>query len=237
MNILKIAPVVMFLIVSFAGAPWGVGQTTDNTPPNVKRNKASHVDELPVVFKEDFEKGLARWEIIDDQSWKLEEHGAGKSLSIIRRNSEYAPKVRSPRHIALVKDVEAADFVITFKVKSTKDTGNHRDCCVFFGYQNPTNYYYVHLGAKPDPHSGQIMIVKDAPRLALTKNEKKTPWDDSWHNVKLVRDSKKGTIEIYFDDMETPHMSVKDTTFGKGRIGLGSFDDMNAFDEIEIRGR
>jgi hypothetical protein len=99
MNILKIAPVVMFLIVSFAGAPWGVGQTTDNIPPNVKRNKASHVDELPVVFKEDFEKGLARWEIIDDQSWKLEEHGAGKSLSIIRRNSEYEPKVRSPHHI------------------------------------------------------------------------------------------------------------------------------------------
>ena len=100
MNILKIAPVVMFLIVSFAGAPWGVGQTTDNTPPNVNRNKASHVDELPVVFKEDFEKGLARWEIIDDQSWELEEHGAGKSLSIIRRNSEYEPKVRSPHHIA-----------------------------------------------------------------------------------------------------------------------------------------
>ena len=37
--------------------------------------------------------------------------------------------------------------------------------------------------------------------------------------------------------METPHMSVKDTTFGKGRIGLGSFDDMNAFDEVEIRGK
>ena len=110
--------------------------------------------------------------------------------------------------------------MIQFKVKSTKDTGNHRDCCVFFGYQNPTNYYYVHLGAKPDPHSGQIMIVKDAPRLALTKNEKKTPWDESWHHVKLVRDSRKWTIEIYFDDMEKPHMSVTDTTFWKGRIGL-----------------
>ena len=34
-----------------------------------------------------------------------------------------------------------------------------------------------------------------------------------------------------------PHMSVVDNTFGRGRIGIGSFDDMNDFDEIRIRGR
>jgi hypothetical protein len=80
------------------------------------------------------------------------------------------------------------------------------------------------------------MIVKNAPRLALTKNEKKTPWNDDWHDVKLVRDAAKGTIEIYFDDMTKPHMTVNDKTFGKGRIGIGSFDDMNAFDQVELRG-
>lgn len=239
MSMFKLVPTYIFLILFFSGANWVNGQAVDTsiTSSNTQQPVISHADEMPILFKDNFENGASKWKIIDDQSWKLEDHGAGKSLSIIQRNSEYEPKVRSPRHIALIKNLEAANFVIKFKVKSTKDTGNHRDCCVFFGYQNPTNYYYVHLGAKPDPHSGQIMIVKDAPRLALTKNEKKTPWDNSWHNVKLVRDSKKGTIEIYFDDMETPHMSVKDTTFGKGRIGLGSFDDMNAFDEVEIRGK
>ena len=83
---------------------------------------------------------------------------------------------------------------MTFRVKSTKDTGGHRDCCVFFNHQNETNFYYVHLGANPDPHSGQIMIVKDAPRKAITVNKNKTPWDDEWHNVKLVRNSRK-TLE------------------------------------------
>ena len=29
-------------------------------------------------------------------------------------------------------------------------------------------------------------------------------------------------------------MSVVDKTFGKGRIGLGSFDDMNDFDDIKL---
>ena len=193
-------------------------------------------DPMPLLFKDNFESGIENWEIVDTESWTLQEHGNGKSLSITQRESEYKPKVRSPRHIALMKDVQAANFVLTFKVKSTKDTGNHRDCCVFFCYQDATNFYYVHLGAKPDPHSGQIMIVKDAPRLALTKNEKRTPWTDDWHNVKLVRDSNRGTIEIYFDDMAKPHMTCIDKTFGRGRIGIGSFDDMNAFDQVELRG-
>ena len=64
------------------------------------------------------------------------------------------------------------------------------------------------------------MIVKEAPRLALTKNEKLTPWDNDWHNVLVRRDIDSGKIEVFFDDMETPHMSVFDQTFGAGRIGL-----------------
>ena len=134
--------------------------------------------------------------------------------------------------------MKAESFELTFKVKSTKDTGNHRDCCVFFNYQDATHFYYVHLGARPDPASGQIMIVNDAPRTPLTKNKKRTPWSPSdWHTVKLQRDFETGTIAIYFDDMNKPHMQVNDRTFGKGQIGIGSFDDMNAFDEVRLRVR
>ncbi len=233
------------------------GQTTKLTPTNgntfciwegevddfeltrlspVATSSSDEVTDLPVIFEEDFENGLDRWELIDPESWKLEDHGKGQSLSIIQRESAYEPKVRSPRHIALIKDVEADSFELTFKVKSTKNTGNHRDCCVFFNYQDPTHFYYVHLGAKPDPASGQIMIVNDAPRAPLTENKKNTPWSESgWHTVKLVRNFADGNISVYFDNLETPHMTVNDKTFGKGRIGIGSFDDMDAFDEIELR--
>jgi hypothetical protein len=37
--------------------------------------------------------------------------------------------------------------------------------------------------------------------------------------------------------MKTPYMEVADKTFEKGRVGLGSFDDMNDFDQIRIYGR
>ena len=192
---------------------------------------------LPLLFSDDFENGVDRWETTDAKAWELHGNDGGKAFGLNKRTSDYKPEVRSPHNIALVKEIEVADFVLTFKVKSTLDTGGHRDCCVFFNHQDPTHFYYVHLGARPDPHSGQIMIVNGAPRVALTENKKPTPWDDGWHDVKVVRDTKTGSIEIFFDDMKTPHIKITDKTFGKGRVGVGSFDDMNDFDDVKLYGR
>ncbi|KAA5546329.1 hypothetical protein FYK55_03870 [Roseiconus nitratireducens] len=190
-----------------------------------------------MVFSDDFENGTEQWEMLDPKTWKHSKRDGSMSIEITDRQSEYKPPVRSPLHVALIKGLKLGSFEITFRVKSTKDTGNHRDCCVFFNYQDDQHFYYVHLGARPDPHSGQIMIVNEAPRLALTTNEKTTPWDDQWHDVKLVRDVDTGEISIYFDDMESPHMSVIDKTFTDGRIGLGSFDDLNAFDNVVVKAK
>ncbi len=192
---------------------------------------------MPLVFSEDFKQGSQRWQTTDDTAWTLSDHDGNQVFGLNRRTSNYQPKFRSPHNIALIKDIKLSDFVLIYKVKSTNDTGNHRDCCTFFGYQDPTHFYYIHLGAKPDPASGQIMIVNEAARKPLTENKKLVPWDDQWHTVKVVRDSEEGTIEIYFDDMQSPHMTVIDKTFPKGQIGLGSFDDMNDFDDIRLYGR
>jgi hypothetical protein len=211
------------------------------SPPATSADVPKMLDGLPLVFHEDFEKGNQRWETTDDNNWSLHQDPLSQSpnqvFGLVNRVSDYKPKVRSPHNIALIRDLEVADFVMTFRVRSTLDTGNHRDCCVFFGYQDPEHFYYVHLGAVPDPHSGQIMVVNDAPRKAITENENPVPWDDQWHRVKLVRNSETGLIQVYFDDMSRPLMEVTDTTFGKGRIGIGSFDDKNDFDDILIYGK
>ena len=188
----------------------------------------------PLVFQEDFEQGRSRWEVPDEKSWTHRFVDGNAVFGINRRESDYTPPFRSPLHIALLKDVTADDFVLTFRVRSTRDTGNHRDCCVIFNHQDAANFYYVHLGAKPDPASGQIMIVQNAPRRPLTNNTRPVPWTDGWHQVKVVREVTSGRIDVYFDDLAKPHLSVTDTTFGRGRIGIGSFDDMNDFDDIRL---
>ena len=200
--------------------------------------KVAEKDGLPLLYAEDFEKGAENWLPTDSKAWKLVDTKDGKAYGITIRVSDYKPPHRSPHNISLLKDIVVGDFILTAKVRSTADTGNHRDMCVFFNYQDPANFYYVHLGKKPDPNSCQIMLVDDAPRKPITKGKSPgVPWTDGWHNVKVVRRTADGTIEIYFDDMEKPILTASDKTFTSGQVGIGSFDDTGNWDDLKLYGK
>ena len=199
---------------------------------------AAGQDELPLIFEDNFEQGADNWQPTDAAAWKITQTDRGKVYNQFR-NSKYRPPHRSPHNISLLKDVLVGDFVLTVKVQSTNTkAGAHRDMCLFFNYQDPANFYYVHLGKRPDPHSSQIMRVDDAPRAMITENKTPgVPWDDDWHDVKIVRRTGNGTIEIYFDDMDKPMMVAEDKTFTWGQVGLGSFDDNGNWDDFKLHGK
>jgi len=199
--------------------------------------RAGESGELPLLVEEGFEQGAGRWEPTDPKAWKVIETERGKVYSQFQ-GSKYNPPHRSPLNIALLKDVVVGDFVLTTRVQSTCRDYAHRDMCLFFGYQDPAHFYYVHLGKKADPHANQIFIVNDAPRTMITRKQSPgTPWDDQWHQVKIVRRAADGVIEVYFDDMDTPVMTAADKTFTWGRVGLGSFDDTGNWDDVKLSGR
>jgi hypothetical protein len=203
-------------------------------------------DALPLLHADDFEHGVDRWQTTDpdptQHSWQvIEINGpAGKPTKAFRTTgkSTYQPKHRSPPNYALLKELVVGDFELTARVQSTNiEAGNHRDMCIFWGYQDPTHYYYVHFGAQADPNSCQVFIVNDAPRTPITVKETKgTPWTDGWHTVRVVRRVADGTIEVFFDDMETPLMTARDKTFAWGQVGLGTFDDNGNWDDFELHG-
>jgi len=197
----------------------------------------AHADELPLVHADDFSDGAEAWFPSHPEMWEVAEVEGGSAYRL-KGNSAYRPEHRSPHSISLLKDVVLGDFVLTAKVRTLQRPTGHRDMCLFFGYQDPSRFYYVHLGQDPDPHSSQIFIVDEAPRTAITENETAgIPWEDgTWHEVKLVRRVADGLIELYFDDMETPAMSARDTSFAWGLVGLGSFDDPGEWTDVEIRG-
>jgi len=198
---------------------------------------ASAQDKLPVVFEENFEKGADRWEPLDKAQWDIKKTDQGQVFSQHKKETTYKPPHRSPTNVALLKDVVVGDMELTAKVKSTHPDYGHRDAVIFFGYQDPAHFYYVHLGKQADDHANQIFIVNNAPRTKISiTSTSGTNWTDNWHNVKVVRKPSDGTIEIYFDDMTKPVMTAKDKTFGPGRIGVGTFDDTADFDDIVIRG-
>jgi quinoprotein glucose dehydrogenase len=194
-------------------------------------------EELPLVFRDDFSEGAGGWEPTDPKAWKITEVDGDPAYEILG-GSDYQPPHRSPFNIALRKDGIVGDFVLTARVQTKQTSRGHRDMCLVFGYQDPANFYYVHLGEKTDPHSNQIFLVNEAPRVAISeKASDGTPWESGrWHQVKIVRSVATGLIEVFFDDMETPSHVARDKTFAWGRVGIGTFDDMGLWDDVELRG-
>lgn len=194
---------------------------------------------------EDFERDMGRWFTTDldpaQAVWRLETAGEGNEARRYLRvtgASAYKPPFRSPHSIALLNDVFVGDFELTAGVQNTNPrAGAHRDLCLFWGYQDPAHFYYVHLGAQADPHSCQIFVVDGAPRTKITVNESKgTKWTDGWHRVKVVRRVDERLMEVYFDDMTTPCMTAQDKRFVWGQVGVGTFDDSGNFDDVCLTG-
>ena len=193
---------------------------------------------LPLLVQEDFESGTARWRFSDPSCWRVLRQGNNHVLDQFRRRGNYRPPVRSPYHFALLKDVVVGDFILQARVRSTIKDYGHRDACVFFGFQGPATFYYVHLGKKTDNHANQIFIVHRRPRTKISlRTTPGTPWDDRWHTVRIKRNASSGRIEVYFDDMTTPVMVAQDRTFTWGLVGVGTFDDTTQWDDITLWGR
>ncbi len=159
----------------------------------------------------------------------------------MKSSGTYKPKVRSPLNIALVKDVEVGDFILDVKLRSTGKDSAHRDLCLFFGHQAADQFYYVHIAKKADTvkdekdnHATRFFssTKRHASRF-LTSTPKVFAWDDHWHQVRIVRKLARGRSKSCGRLRQANHDAV-DKTLGKGKIGVGSFDDTGHFAEIKI---
>jgi hypothetical protein len=192
---------------------------------------------LPLVYEENFDAGIDKWQPTDAKAWSVIDENGNKAYALTG-TSDYVPPVRSPLNISLIRELDLGDFVIEARIKQTGREYGHRDACIFFGHNDPSHFYYVHIASKADPHAHSIFIVNGEPRVSIAKERTDgVKWDDQYHTVRLVRKADSGLIQVYFDDMSKPIMTAEDKTFAKGRVGFGSFDDTIAVDDIRIWGK
>ena len=187
--------------------------------------------------KFDAESSIKDFVFSDSKAWKWSKEENGGALELTQQ-SQYTPVVRSPVNIALIADKVFTDFVLEADLIQTGKEYGHRDMCLFFGFQNPTNFYYTHVATAADDHAHNVFIVKNAPRTKIAKETTKgVNWGlNVWHKVRLERKVSDGTIKVYFDDLAKPIMVAEDKTFGAGCLGFGSFDDTGKVDNIRIWG-
>jgi len=193
-----------------------------------------------LLFEENFENPstFSNFEMTDPASWRIHHGEDNKALELFGK-SDYKPRVRSPRNIAFIKDLEVGDFILEADLRQTGREYGHRDMCLFFGMKDPSNFYYVHLASVADPNAHNIFLVNDAPRTNIAlKTTEGISWgednEDNWHKIRIERSIEDGKILVYFDDMDTPIMEGEDTHFDYGHIGFGSFDDTGMVDNIRI---
>jgi len=182
--------------------------------------------EYELQVKPDFsdKATLKAFEFTDAKAWRLSNANGKPALELFGK-SKYKYKVRSPYNIGLLGTRKFGDFVLEADMLQTGKEYGHRDMCLFFGFQDASHFYYVHIASVMDNHANQIFIVNDEPRTKIsTKTNKGNDWgSNKWHHVRLDRTN--GVMKLFFDDMKNPIMLAEDKTFGAGYVGFGSFDD------------
>lgn len=178
---------------------------------------------------------LEKLQVTDAEAWDWSDEGGVNSLELLGK-SEYSPPFRSPHSIALVDELLVADFDLEVDLLQTGREYGHRDMCLFFGFESPSRFYYVHLASQPDPHAHNIFLVDNAPRRAIAPvGEKGIDWgEEVWHHVRIERRVESGTIRVFFDDMEMPVLETVDKTLSWGRVGFGSFDDSGRVARLRV---
>ena len=196
-------------------------------------------DHYRLLIDEGFEGEFSIGEFLkttDDGAWRIAATPRGQVLELHRR-SEYSPPVTSPLSMALFRNVRVGSFVLEADVKQTGPEYGHRDMCIFFGVQDRTNFYYVHIASQADESAHNVHLVKDAPRTPIaTRTTEGVSWGEEWHRIRVVRDVESGLIKVYFDDMEDPVMEASDASLAEGYVGFGSFDDVGMIDNVRLWG-
>ncbi len=193
-----------------------------------------------LVYQQNFkgESALQDFVFSDVKAWKLAADGGAGALELAQQ-SDYKPTVRSPFNIALVADQVFGDFVLEAEVTQTGREYGHRDMCLFFGFQDPAQFYYAHIATTPDPHAHNLFIVNKAPRVKFARETSNgVNWGlDVWHKVRLERTLADGAIKVFFDDMSKPILVGEEKTFGAGYVGFGSFDDTGKVRNVKVWAR
>jgi streptogramin lyase len=174
-----------------------------------------------------------QWQLEDPAAWEWQGEGDALTL-VLKKPSQYKPKVRRPFNLAWFSGAEFGSFTLTCEARLDVFNQGNNDVCIAFAGRGESEFYYAHLGETADGVHLQLHVVNNADRKAITTNRVKAlPWKPGhWHPIKLVRDASSGSIKVWFNDQLV--LEASDTTFGKGRIGLGSFDDLGAFRKLTI---
>jgi hypothetical protein len=185
--------------------------------------------------------GAENWAPVTPSKWRFTNGEvilaeAGVSRPGPRRPFEYAVLTAGPQWSSV--EVEAR-----VRLDTPVEVSN-RDVIIIFGWRSDTQFYYAHLSTDNTiyPHNG-IFKVNNADRQRIeyqwngrSRGANPAIVDAGWHRVRVVHLPATGEIAVYIDGSKDPVMTAKDPTFGSGRVGFGSFDNIGRLRDLTVTG-
>ncbi|HSA94602.1 MAG TPA: hypothetical protein VLJ16_01030, partial [Acidobacteriota bacterium] len=191
-----------------------------------------------LVMSSDFEDGTAAgWQPNEPAHWRVADDHGSQVYELTAPGTQGT--VRAPTSWSVLAGSDAASFELTGRLRCDTDPATAvRDMCVFFHFQDPTHFYYVHFAGTSDAVHNIIGVVNGADRVKINAEPPGGSvfrlTDREWHAFKVTCDV-TGVIRAYIDDMATPILTARDRALTHGLVGVGSFDDTGAFDDIVLR--
>jgi|SRR5579863_640762 len=185
-------------------------------------------------FYDKFASGnLDKWQLPHAEDWSILAEPGGEHYLHMNRNRE--PGVpRRPLQFALIKGVNVGSF--DFQARLRREG---RSMMVVFNYVDTLHFYYTHLsmdtGATQPVHNG-IFIVNGEPRKRVAGIDAAAALPDkNWHQVRITRHARDGSIKVFMDGSDQPLFSLLDSTFTCGQVGIGSFDETGDFEDVSLK--
>jgi hypothetical protein len=178
-------------------------------------------------------RGLTDFDLDGNGSWRA----VGQTLVLEKAGVPGGP-FRRPAALAILKSQPLTDLTFRAELRSTAPVDLAvRDVQLIVGYQSPSQFYYIHLSARTDAVHNGIFLVNNADRKRIdAPTSKPHLLDQAWHRVRLERNVATGSIAVFFDDIPAPILTASDKTLTWGRVGVGSFDEIGEFRNIEVTG-
>jgi len=196
--------------------------------------------DLPLLGRWDFENGSAAgWSPNTPAHWRVTAKDGTMVYELTAVGEQ--GKVRAPTSWSVWTGHDMTSFEFTGRMQCYTDPAvPGRDMCIFFHFQDPTHFYYVHFAGESAEVHNIIGLVNGADRVKINAEPAGASvarmTDRAWHRFKVVCDARSGEIRAYIDDMEKPVLSARDRALGHGLVGVGAFDDTGCFDDLELRG-
>lgn len=187
------------------------------------------------AFQDDFQSGIgSQWSAKTPEKWGSAKEG-NNSFCCLKEPGQPDQGIRRPTEYLLLENYTFGDFDFKCRVRCDAPVdARYRDVVIIFGYKDDSHFYYVQFSNISDDLHNTIMLVDGDSRTRVSKDiHEPTLIDQDFHNVEVKREKSK--IEVYFNSELI--MQAEDDKFQFGKLGIGSFDDIASFDDVQVLGR